>query len=417
MESLPNTDPFWLDVDIKQYKYSGESPLKKFGFKKGFFYLFLGALAIFFAYRMIRPMNIFVVSEEFERPMPVTVAPSGLDSLKATECGGCHSEIFKEWSESMHAMAWTDPYYQVDFVFDGSQQICFNCHIPLQNQQENLVLGFRDREKFKPILAPNPDFDRELQKEGVTCAVCHVREGFIIGPYGDTDAPHPTRREPGMTDGIGTCKKCHVVSGKRWDTFYRIPPCGTVAEIREGDTERIDCTACHMPAVVRPVSDGGSPRPGRMHRWKGGHHPETVRRALRVELEVEEEKSSNKKRARITLANIGADHYLPTGTPDRHLTVEFRLKDDKGKVLKEKRHILKRTILWRPFIIDLWDTRLAKGQSRTYFFDFRTDSDPTPAELEVIIRYHLLEEARRKRIGYQNEEPISYVLYHYNFPL
>lgn len=154
-----------------------------------------------------------------------------------------------------------------------------------------------------------------------------------------------------------------------------------------------------------------------MHLWKGGHHPETVRRALRVEPEIKEETSSHKRRARITLTNTGADHYLPTGTPDRHLTVEFRLKDDKGKVIKEKRYILKRTILWRPFIIDLWDTRLAKGQARTYVFDFRTDSDPIPTELEVIIRYHLLEEARRKQIGYQNAEPISYALYHYNFPL
>lgn len=62
----------------------------------------------------------------------------------------------------MHAQAWTDPYYQVDYRFDGSQQICLNCHIPLENQQENRVIGFRDSEKFDPILEPNPDFDVEL---------------------------------------------------------------------------------------------------------------------------------------------------------------------------------------------------------------------------------------------------------------
>lgn len=183
-----------------------ESILKKFGFKKGLFYALLGALVIFLAYRMIRPINIFVVSEEFERPISVTNSPSGLGSLRATECGECHPEIYEEWSESMHAMAWIDPYFQVDFAFDGSQQICLNCHIPLQNQQENLVLGFLDKEKFKPDLTPNSAFDRELQKEGVTCAVCHVKDGVIIGPYGNTDAPHPTRREPEMTDGVGACK-------------------------------------------------------------------------------------------------------------------------------------------------------------------------------------------------------------------
>ena len=136
-----------------------------------------------------------------------------------------------------------------------------------------------------------------------------------------------------------------MVSGKKWDNFYRIPPCGTVAEIKEGNTERIDCTGCHMPAVSRPVSNGGIPRPGRRHLWKGGHHQETVRRALKVELEVKEKNSTDERSASVTLTNIGTDHYLPTGTPDRHLTVEFRLKNDRGEMIKEKTYALKRTIL------------------------------------------------------------------------
>ena len=130
-------------------------------------------------------------------------------------------------SQSVHAQAWINPYYQIDYVFDGSQQICFNCHIPLENQQEDLVVGFRDKEMFKPILEPNPDFDQALQNEGVT----------------------------------------------------------------------------------------------------------------------------------FTLTNVGAAHFLPTGTPDRHLTLELRLLDGEGRMLKEKIHVMKRYILWRPFIVDLKDTR------------------------------------------------------------
>ena len=30
----------------------------------------------------------------------------------------------------MHSQAWTDPYFQADWQFDGAQQICKNCHIP-----------------------------------------------------------------------------------------------------------------------------------------------------------------------------------------------------------------------------------------------------------------------------------------------
>jgi hypothetical protein len=310
----------------------------------------------------------------------------------------------------MHAQAWTDPYFQVDYVFDGSLQICLNCHIPLETQQENLVLGFRDRERFKPILVPNPDFDAELQQEGVTCAVCHLRDGVIVGPYGDPAAPHPSRRDPDLTSGLKPCRRCHVVSGERWDTFYRIPPCGTVAEIVTGGTgKEIDCIGCHMPPATRVKSADGMARPGRLHLWRGGHHLETVRQALKVDL-IMTPKEGNRSRALVTLTNTGADHYLPTGTPDRHLTVEFRLRE-KGETVKEKVHVLKRTILWRPFIVDLRDTRLIRDEPRHYVFSLKPEDFAARQELEVTIRYHLLDEARRRRIGYDNREPINSVLF------
>ena len=34
-----------------------------------------------------------------------------------------------------------------------------------------------------------------------------------------------------------------------------------------------------------------------------------------------------------------------------------------------------------------------------------------PSTLEVTVRYHLLDEKRRKRIGYENSEPIAYPVY------
>lgn len=376
--------------------------------------ILVGSIA-FVAYRTVRPMNIFVVTEEFERPMTATV-PAGLTSLSANECGSCHQDAYEEWAGSMHAHAWTDPYFQVDFEFDRSQQICLNCHTPLQDQQANLVLGFRDREKFQPILSPNESFDETLRDEGVTCAVCHVRDGVIIGPFGVTSAPHATRRDPDMRDGIGICEKCHVATGQRWDTFYRIPPCGTVAEIVAGGNSRPDCTSCHMPAVERPLVAQGPARPSRRHLFRGGHDPATVRQALTVDVEMGNDERG-RQTATVGLANTGAGHYLPTGTPDRHLTVEFRLRDQEGRVLDEQIDRLKRTIMWRPFIVDLWDTRLPEGIRRPYTFTVDAASDPAPVALDITVRYHLLDEARRRRIGYENQEPISYAVFQRSIPL
>jgi hypothetical protein len=354
-------------------------------------------------------LNIFVVEERFERPMKIE-KPEGLNTVSAGGCKDCHKEIYDEWSESMHAKAWTDPYYQVDFLFDGSQQICLNCHIPLENQQENLILGFKDGEKFKPILKPNPDFDPNLKNEGVTCIVCHIRDGKIVGPYGSEDAPHAVIADPEITYGIKFCEKCHVVSGKRLDTFYNIPPCGTVAEIEKGG-QKADCVGCHMPEVIRPIAEGMNERKGRRHLFYGGHHPGHVEKSLKVEYRKEIEK--NRYKFIFTLTNVGAAHYLPTGTPDRHLTLEIRLLDKNGNVIKEEIHKMKRYILWRPFIVEMRDTRLPYNKPREYVFNFKRDDKNPPAILDITIRYHLVDEARRKRIGYKNKEPIAYPIYTY----
>jgi hypothetical protein len=364
---------------------------------------------VFLVWLFIRPMNIFVVDEKFERPVPVNI-PEGLNSISAKDCKECHEEIYREWSESMHAKAWLDPYYQVDYIYDGSQQICLNCHIPLENQQENLVLGFKDKERFKPILKPNPNFDPVLRDEGVTCAVCHVKEGKIVGPFKIDDAPHPVIADPEMASGIKFCEKCHVVSGKRWNTFYRIPPCGTVAEINEKN-EELDCVGCHMPEVIRPLVKGLKARRSGKHLFRGGHHPETVRKSLKVE--YKKELSSDKKKTKyiFTLTNIGAAHYLPTGTPDRHLTLELKLLNKEGKVIKEKNHTMKRYIIWRPVVIDIKDTRLPFNEPRSFAFEVKPESENPPSILDVTVRYHLLDEKQREKIGYENNEPIAYPIY------
>ncbi len=369
----------------------------------------LAALVAFFAWRMVRPLHIFQIEDRFARPIDVAALPAPLAGLSAEGCAGCHPEIVAEWRTSIHRRAWDEPYYQVDRHFDGDQQVCLNCHTPFAVQQRERVLGFRDRARWDPILAPNPDFDPALQHEGVTCLVCHldVAAGVILGPYGDVDAPHPTRR---LADPNRVCLRCHVVNNRRWDTRFRIPPCGTVAEIRAAGGP-VDCVSCHMPAVTRPAAVGGPVRAGHRHLWRGGHDPATVRAALKVVLAEVARPSPGERAFALTLTNTGAGHALPTGTPDRHLTATFRLLDVTGSVVREQSHRLRRAILWRPFIVDLWDTRLIRYQPRTYTFRFPAGGRDAPTALEVVVRYHLLDEKRRARIDYKNKEPIAYDLF------
>lgn len=365
----------------------------------------------FLTWRFIRPMNIFEVSEAFELPMQTQNVPPMFSTLRAEECAVCHKTIYNEWSTTIHSQAWTDPYFQIDWVFDGSQQICKNCHIPLDRQQEYKVVGFHDKQKWNPILKPNPAFDSVLQSQGVTCNVCHLRNGKIVGVIGDTNAPHPVEK---IADPNQMCVRCHVVSGERWDTFFRFPPCGTVAEIQASQgkslaKEIVDlgCVNCHMPMVERTVVSGGKTRSVRRHLWRGGHDPEMVKKGLTITLQKTPYAKNDNLSYILALTNTGAAHYLPTGTPDRHLTVHLRVLDSSKKRLTEKQHTLKRFVMWRPFIVDLWDTRLEPGLSREFIIEVPADGKYVEAE----VRYHLLDEARRKRINYKNQDPINYSVY------
>ena len=107
------------------------------------------------------------------------------------------------------------------------------------------------------------------------------------------------------------------------------------------------------------------------------------------------------------LTNTGTAHFLPTGTPDRHLTVQLRALDAGGGVVRETTDTLERVIMWRPFIVDLRDTRLAYRTPRRYVLELPSEA----RTIEAQVRYHLLAESRRKRIGYEPGEPISYVIF------
>lgn len=383
---------------------------------------------VFFAWRFIRPMNIFVVDDRFAWPVDTSQIPAVLGKLSAKECATCHQDFYDEWQTTIHSKAWTEPYFQTDWKFDGSQHSCRLCHTPLDRQQPEKVLRYRDTDKWDPITEDNPDFDSKLQHEGVTCAACHYREGKIVGVLGNTNAPHPVKK---LDDPNQVCVRCHIVEGDKWDTFFRFPPCGTVAEIESSrsqsknkkivkgstgehlvsDSSSLGCVECHMPLLKRALVKGGEVRETRQHLWRGGHDPSMVKKALTIkfsELNLINNNSSNKGKRQFTLTieNTGAAHYVPTGTPDRHLTVQLRVLDKKNNVLNENINIIRRNVMWRPFIIDLKDTRLRRWQPRHYQIEL---SEPDKAvSVEAVVRYHLLDEKRRKRIGYENKTPIAY---------
>jgi cytochrome c553 len=397
--------------------------------KKRYVIIVFLALVLFIVWRFIRPMNIFLVDDRFAWPVDTSQAPEVLGKLSAEECAVCHQDFYKEWQTTIHSQAWIDPYFRTDWQFDDAQHSCRLCHTPLDRQQPQKVLAYRDSDKWDPVLENNPAFDSKLQHEGVTCAACHYRDGKIVGVFDDSDAPHPVKK---LSDPNQICVRCHIVDGDRWDTFFRFPPCGTVAEIESTlaaekntmqvsnvktgisgevsvfDTQALACVECHMPLLERPLVVGGKVRTTRQHLWRGGHDPEMVKKALTIDFSADVT-AQDGRTFTLTITNTGAAHYVPTGTPDRFLSVHLRSLDRGGQVLDEQNNTIKRLVMWRPFIIDLRDTRLPRGQPRQYRLQVPVDSEAV--KVEAVVRYHLLDEARRKRIAYENTTPINYEIF------
>jgi cytochrome c554/c'-like protein len=380
--------------------------------------------ATYLYYTEIKPVVIFGLRSDYAHAIPFQQIPEGLTSLKAESCGQCHREIYDEWKTSIHARAYDDPFFQAYWKKDKNIWVCLNCHTPLENQQPTLVKEIPRGRVEQAVELPNPHFDAEYQKESVTCAACHVRDGVILGPFEDSAAPHPTKFDPQFRTAQ-ICYRCHnVVSGPA--QFYNVGPCGTYAEY-EGKyfmQERgFICQSCHMPEIDRPVATNSPIRRGRQHLWRGGHDPDMVRRAVAVQVKADHErpKPGDKVGFTLTLVNAGAGHKIPTGDPDRYFTVEFTVENAQGQVLAEQRSTMGRWVMWQPAIIELYDNRLLPLASREYQFAFRLPEAAEGLILKTRVQYHILTDKQhamlQTKYGLTGDDPYRFMIYERTFPL
>jgi hypothetical protein len=384
----------------------------------------LAVVAVYFYYTEIKPVVIFGLRSDYAHAIPYQKIPAGIDSLKAEACGTCHREIYDEWKTSIHAYAYEDPFFQAYWKKDKNIWVCLNCHTPLENQQPTLIKEIPRGRVEKAVEEPNPRYDAEYQKEAITCAACHVRDGVIYGPFEDSAAPHPTKFDPNFRT-TQVCYRCHnVVSGPA--QFYNVGPCGTYAEY-EGKffmQERgFICQSCHMPEIDRPVATDGPIRRGRQHLWRGGHDPDMIKRAVAVQIKADPPypKPGDQVTFTLTLINAGAGHKIPTGDPDRHFTIEFLVEDRAKRVIHQDTSTMGRWILWQPVVVELYDNRLLPLASREYRFSYRMPAESEGLALKARVQYHILTDGQhemlRTKYGLTANDPYRFEIYAREFPL
>jgi hypothetical protein len=320
-----------------------------------------------------------------ERTRPPLPTPTGLPDLSARTCGACHVEIYREWQASTHRHAWLDdaqfqaeldknrhgaPYRTPEGERSGDTSwICVRCHTPLSDQQPQLVRGLAEQRVDRPRYVDNPRYDADLQEEAITCAVCHVRDdGVIVGPYGDTNAPHPVARSERLRDG-GVCLDCHQAE-VRYDDAGLLCAFGTGREWRASSyaSEGRACPSCHMPEVERPLASGHPARRTGRH-WFGGSlipkRPDLEAQVAPLRAVYGSGVELTLRRAdaglEIVLRNTRAGHRVPTGDPERYLLVHAEALDAAGRPVAHAELRVGTVYDWTPPAHIVSDNRIAPG--------------------------------------------------------
>jgi hypothetical protein len=195
---------------------------------------------------------------------------AGADPDSAATCGKCHTEIYAEWKDRDHAVAWTDPIYQAALTDKKRPELCYPCHIP------TAVLD---------KLGGKPGTRDHLREEGVTCVSCHKREQAMHGPFGAKTDAHPSEKDPAFTEqgSVALCASCH---GTKIGPV--LPLAKDFAEAKLAEQGK-SCVGCHMAEVERHHAVSmvtgqptGEKRKGRSHDILGPDDAEFCAKAFKL---------------------------------------------------------------------------------------------------------------------------------------
>lgn len=327
---------------------------------------------LFLIFRKKKEEEVFPFENGWEEAIPFQLVPEGLSSLSAEQCGVCHTAHYEEWKTSSHAWAWKDEQFQAELNKESSPYLCINCHIPLQNQQEWIVDGLIGGDIYRPAQRKNGRFDRKLQQEGISCAVCHVRNNMVIGTSGSDRAPHATVKDPKFLSE-SLCINCHnavaVVTSELVCSFE------TGDEWKSGPYfKEKNCISCHMEKTSRSLVSGYEVRTSHYHSFPGSgiskHDTQSVKmlQSLQFELLPMAESGNGKKEFELKVRNEYAGHRVPTGDPERFILIQFYLYDGNGFKLEEKTERIGETWKWYPKARKIEDNNLDPKEERTFWF-------------------------------------------------
>lgn len=364
------------------------------------------------------------LTKHWESPIPHQEIPKGLISISATSCGSCHQDIYNEWKQSTHAVAFQDLQFQAELKKDNLLT-CLNCHTPLQNQQEFIVKGFINGDYKTPLKEANPNFDKALQLESITCASCHVRDGHVIGTIGNTNAPHKTIKDVELLSQQ-LCVSCHNVVDELNPVLVCTFETGDEWANNWARKDGKSCISCHMPETERPLVPGMGNRKSHFHQFPGSGIPKffdmEAERLESMEINGSEINKTYSVGETIVyefeIKNSFAGHSIPTGDPERYFLITFHLLDSQGDTVRKEIHRIGEKWQWHPVAKKISDNNLKPLEERTYTFNSTIDRKGVFTLVAEITKHRMTEE-NAKHHEILGKYPLSIKVFkkQYNFTI
>ncbi len=243
------------------------------------------------------------------------------------ECGKCHIDVYRNWTVSMHALSLQNPIFRLAYqeaytkTSGKAKFLCLGCH--------------------SPTVSITGDFElvKEISREGVTCDFCHSIKNYIGKKKRYIVEPGPVKKAPvrrsssvshkvefsPLHSSSEICAGCH--DGKN---LKGLPVRTTYTEWLKSrySKDGITCQHCHMKRTIvkyRTASDSRSASKAvRSHYFL--RTIDDIKKAAIVEIKNIERKD-NKMIVSISIANIGAGHFIPTGSPSKKLILRVSAKN------------------------------------------------------------------------------------------
>jgi hypothetical protein len=301
-------------------------------------------------------------------------------SLAPRDCGACHPIQYEDWRSSIHARSMgpgiTGQLVEIARRNPGEARGCLVCHAPLAEQSPV--------RRGAAGLEPNPVYDAGLQREGVVCASCHVRQHQRFGPPPRPDAegrrvprgqlPHNGATYTSAYLRAEFCAACHQF-GPGGLSLNGKPLENTYEEWRTSEAARRGqpCQECHMP--------------DRRHRWRGIHDPEMVRSGVRVNLTLAQPRyrPGQRLRATVTVTSVRVGHYFPTYVTPQVVVRAVLLGPDREPIAESAQE----GIIGRQVTLDLSreiaDTRIPPGGRFALRYDRLLDRPGLTLRLTVTV--------------------------------